>query len=199
MGQHIQVSSAGSRAIEFECNVYHQIHHFSIVKTECLEFQMLEEFIVNANRTLVTDFVRNNINNLLNVMYVLNEIRERHRFVQHLFEPLRKIVDLLLMYGVTLPQAFSTQVTPWTIIYSVFLLEIMTFSVVKFSELPEKWITLRKTAAEVTRKITPIKNYQAEVVIQRITLHTHQLGVFEVSFRKLAVSRLLAFMYSYRF
>lgn len=57
----------------------------------------------------------------------------------------------------------------------------------KFSELPEKWITLRKMAMKVKQEIGPIKNYQSDVIMKRITLHTYQVNAFQGSFKSLPV------------
>lgn len=56
------------------------------------------------------EFAWDDLNTLLKVMFVFNEINERNKHVQDLFEPLRKIVDLLLIYNVTVPERCSIQV-----------------------------------------------------------------------------------------
>lgn len=57
----------------------------------------------------------------------------------------------------------------------------------QFSELPEKWITLRKVAMHVAHRISPIKSYQVDVIIKNIALYTYQANAFRNSFQKLAV------------
>lgn len=76
-----------------------------------IAFQLLESFISDSCRILETQFARDDINILLKVMFVLNEIDARNVHVQDLFDPLKKVVDFLLVYGVSLPQHFSSQVS----------------------------------------------------------------------------------------
>lgn len=58
----------------------------------------------------------------------------------------------------------------------------------QFSELPEKWISLRKAAVRVTQRISPIKSYQVDIIIKKIAFFTYQVNTFRNSFKKLMVS-----------
>lgn len=70
----------------------------------------MDEFIESSKMVLNMDFAWDDLNTLLKVMSVFNEINERNNHVQDLFEPLRKVVDLLLIYNVTVPERCSIQV-----------------------------------------------------------------------------------------
>lgn len=72
--------------------------------------QNLDELIDSSTRILLTEFAWDDLDTLLKVMFVLNEIKEKDSEVQGLFEPLKRVVDLLLMYGVTVPERCSIQV-----------------------------------------------------------------------------------------
>lgn len=84
----------------------------------------MEEFIDSSHQILLTEFAWGDLDTLLKVMYVLNEIKEKDVEVQSLFEPMKRIVDLLLLYGVSMPERCSIQVI-WTTRFANFVLKLI--------------------------------------------------------------------------
>lgn len=60
----------------------------------------------------------------------------------------------------------------------------------QFSDLPEKWITLRKTAMNIKYKIVAIQTYQVDMIFKRITYHNQQTHHFRDMFQKIEVHTL---------
>lgn len=58
----------------------------------------------------------------------------------------------------------------------------------QFSDLPEKWITLRKTATHIKYEIVPIQAYQVDMIRKRIVFFNLQTKHFRESFKKMKVS-----------
>lgn len=57
----------------------------------------------------------------------------------------------------------------------------------QFSDLPEKWITLRKTAVNVKYKIVSIQTYQVNMIYKRISHFNQQIQHFREKFQKIEV------------
>lgn len=71
----------------------------------------LQEFIAYASKALSVELAEDDYDGLLKVMGVLNEVRAKmDADTDHMFEPLRDIIDVLKEYGVEFPEETYEQV-----------------------------------------------------------------------------------------
>lgn len=64
----------------------------------------------------------------------------------------------------------------------------LQIAIIQFSDLPEKWITLRKTAINIKYEIIPIQAYQVDTISKQIIFFNVQTKQFRESFKKMKVS-----------
>lgn len=74
-------------------------------------FQELEDFVADAVKILGTDVDKDNLNELLEVMGMLNKIEERQLETDRMFEPLKDIVQMLKEYNYEFENTIYMQVS----------------------------------------------------------------------------------------
>lgn len=65
-----------------------------------ISLQDLQDFIIEADKALLTPVEEGDYAGLLHVMGYLYQVRERSLKVQEMFEPLKEIMDMLQEYNV---------------------------------------------------------------------------------------------------
>lgn len=72
---------------------------------------VLEKFIIYATKELSVELGEDDYEGLLQVMRVMNEVKAKvDADTDHMFEPLRDIIDVLKEYGVDFPEETYEQV-----------------------------------------------------------------------------------------
>ncbi|KAH9636656.1 hypothetical protein HF086_003474 [Spodoptera exigua] len=132
----------------------------------------LQEFIAYASKELSVELAEDDYEGLLKVMGVLNEVRAKmDADTDHMFEPLRDIMDVLKEYGVEFPEETYEQL----------------------DVLPEKWRNLVKQATVMKNTVAPLQAAQAALIAKRVALINLRLNMYREQFKtKEATDELLA-------
>jgi dynein heavy chain, axonemal len=133
------------------------------------DLRELEDFIRDSTALLEQEPTNEDYDLLLRILKTLSLINERERKTDEMFEPLKKIVDLLKTYDVTFDERIGDQ----------------------FAELPEKWITLKKLGVLVKQSIASVQSYQVDLIKKRIMLFDLRTKLYHEKFMKLPVSKRL--------
>lgn len=157
----------------------------------------LQDFIIESTFSLKQEATNNDFQTLLLILKTIESIHNREYVTDNMFHPLKEIVDLLKSYDMTFDEKINDQVnlsfltnTPSiTIKVNQFLNFSLTFP--QFAELPEKWITLKKTSLYVKQAIAPIQAYQVDLIKKRISLFDLRSKLYRENFKKLAVSQVM--------
>nr|CAB3508098.1 unnamed protein product [Spodoptera littoralis] len=122
----------------------------------------LEEFIAYATKALSVELAEDDYDGLLKVMGVLNEVRAKmDADTDHMFEPLRDIIDVLKEYGVEFPEETYEQL----------------------DVLPEKWRNLVKQATVMKNTVAPLQAAQAALIAKRVALINLRLNMYREQFK----------------
>ncbi|XP_073817376.1 dynein beta chain, ciliary-like [Musca autumnalis] len=108
----------------------------------------LSNFVDDANVALKMELNKDDFDGLIQIMSVLNTINEKQFIYDNMFESLKEIVDLLKTYNY----------------------EFRDTELLMLSELPEKWLKIKKLAATVKQVIAPIQSYQVDLIEKGILL-----------------------------
>ena len=128
-----------------------------------LYLQELEEFSIECDEVLGLEAAEEDFPTLLKILSVLNKIKERETATDNMFEPLKATVDLLKTYNVEFNETVYKQ----------------------FTELPERWLHMKKTAQKVREKIAPAQAYQVDLIRKRISLFDIRMKLYRDGFKKL--------------
>lgn len=120
----------------------------------------LEDFIKESTATLNLVATNDDSATLLKILKTIGSIGDRDVETEHMFEPLKQIVDLLKFYDMTFDDRVNNQ----------------------FAELPEKWITLKKLSVLVKQNVAPIQAYQVDLIKKRITLFDIRTRLYQENF-----------------
>nr|XP_049704637.1 dynein beta chain, ciliary-like [Helicoverpa armigera] len=122
----------------------------------------LETFIAYASKELSVELGEDDYDGLLKVMGVLNEVRAKmDADTDHMFEPLRDIMDVLKEYGVDFPEETYEQL----------------------DVLPEKWRNLVKQATVMKNTVAPLQAAQAALIAKRVALINLRLNMYREQFK----------------
>ncbi|KAF9414328.1 hypothetical protein HW555_007725, partial [Spodoptera exigua] len=122
----------------------------------------LQEFIAYASKELSVELAEDDYEGLLKVMGVLNEVRAKmDADTDHMFEPLRDIMDVLKEYGVEFPEETYEQL----------------------DVLPEKWRNLVKQATVMKNTVAPLQAAQAALIAKRVALINLRLNMYREQFK----------------
>lgn len=87
---------------------------------------VLEKFIIYATKELSVELGEDDYEGLLQVMRVMNEVKAKvDADTDHMFEPLRDIIDVLKEYGVDFPEETYEQVSTNKLLMN-FILQLFT-------------------------------------------------------------------------
>lgn len=112
------------------------------------DLKELEDFIVISTESLGQEVTKDDSVTLLKILKTIGSIVEREQSTDHMFEPLKHVVDFLNSYDMSFDDYISNQ----------------------FAELPERWITLKKLAVIVKQRIAPVQAYQVDLIKKRISM-----------------------------
>ncbi|KAJ8713922.1 hypothetical protein PYW08_007542 [Mythimna loreyi] len=122
----------------------------------------LEAFIAYASKALAVELADDDYEGLLKVMGVLNEVRAKmDADTDHMFEPLRDIIDVLKEYGVDFPEETYEQL----------------------DVLPEKWRNLVKQATVMKNTVAPLQAAQAALIAKRVALINLRLNMYREQYK----------------
>lgn len=125
----------------------------------------LEDFIRDSTALLEQEPTNEDYELLLKILKTLSLINERTRKTDEMFEPLKKVVDLLKTYDVKFDDRIGNQ----------------------FAELPEKWITLKKLGVLVKQSIGAVRSYQVDLIKKRILMFDLRSKLYHEKFMRLPV------------
>ncbi|TMW47086.1 hypothetical protein DOY81_007829 [Sarcophaga bullata] len=125
-------------------------------------YQELAMFVEEANVALKIELNKDDFEGLIQILSILNTINEKQFIYDYMFEPLKEIVDLLKTYNYEFDEA---------------VLMMMT-------ELPDKWVKVKKQAATVKQIIAPIQSYQVDLIEKRILLCDNMANTYRKKFVK---------------
>ncbi|XP_061501815.1 dynein beta chain, ciliary isoform X1 [Anopheles gambiae] len=140
-------------------NIYKQ----TLIDRVVISLQELEEFSIECDEVLGLEAAEEDFPTLLKILSVLNKIKERETATDNMFEPLKATVDLLKTYNVEFNETVYKQ----------------------FTELPERWLHMKKTAQKVREKIAPAQAYQVDLIRKRISLFDIRMKLYRDGFKKL--------------
>ncbi|XP_070509872.1 dynein beta chain, ciliary-like [Chironomus tepperi] len=123
----------------------------------------LEDFIRESSALLEQEPTNEDYELLLKILKTLSLINERERKTDEMFEPLKKVVDLLKTYDVKFDDRINDQ----------------------FAELPEKWITLKKLGVLVKQSIGAVRSYQVDLIKKRILMFDLRTKLYHEKFMRL--------------
>ncbi|PSN32950.1 Dynein beta chain [Blattella germanica] len=124
--------------------------------------QELEDFIIEADKALLTPVEEGDYQGLLKVMGYLYKVRERTLKTDEMFEPLKEIMDMLKAYDVE----FSEE------------------TYLQLQELPEKWNNTKKIAVTVKQNVAPLMANEANLIRKRLTYFDLRQAQYRDTFRK---------------
>lgn len=126
----------------------------------------LENFIDKSSELLEQTPTNDDYDLLLKILKTLSSVYEREKRTDGMFDPLKKIMDLLKTYDVKFEKRVSDQ----------------------FAVLPERWITLKKQCALVKQNIQSVQAYQVDLIKKRIMMFDLRTRLYHEKFLKLPVS-----------
>lgn len=130
------------------------------------DLQELETFINDGMAILRLEVQQEDLETLLKVMSILSKIKDRQVDTDNMFEPLKNMVDLLKQFSVEFSDSVFEQ----------------------FTNLPEKWLKMKKMAMSVKQEIAPVQAYQVDLISKRITLFDFRVNLYRENFKELPVN-----------
>lgn len=122
----------------------------------------LENFIFESTLSLNLVATNDDSLTLLKILKTITSINDRDLETENMFEPLKKIVDMLKSYDMTFDDNVSNQ----------------------FAELPERWITLKKLSVVVKNTVAPVQAYQVDLIKKRITMFDIRTRLYYENFMR---------------
>ncbi|XP_076625371.1 dynein beta chain, ciliary [Colletes latitarsis] len=133
-----------------------------LVKRITTQLEELEKFLEAAMENFSHNILEDDYDALLETIYYLKEIRDRQFEIEDMFDPIKKTVELLQHYQVTL----SPKIFDW------------------LTELPDRWETLKKVAAQIKQVVQPLMTRQIELLKKRLSYYDFKQQRFLDEFRK---------------
>ncbi|XP_054007046.1 dynein beta chain, ciliary-like [Hylaeus anthracinus] len=133
-----------------------------LVQRITTQLKDLAEFIQAAMDNFSNTIHEDDYEALLETIYYLKEIRDRHFEIEDMFDPIKKTVELLQHYQVTL----SPKIFEW------------------LTELPDRWETLKKVAAQIKQVVQPLMTRQIELLKKRLSYYDFKQQRFLDEFHK---------------
>lgn len=108
-------------------------------------------------------------NSLLRILNALNQINDWECTTKNLFPSLNRIIYMLMQYeNIKIPKKCLNQVSGAEIKFNSFRIHIRLTYSLQFTDLPEKWCALLKTASIMKYQIVPIQAHQIDLISKRI-------------------------------
>ncbi len=95
----------------------------------------LNNFIEKADEGLMQQVHEGDYDGLVKVMEFLKIVKEKQTTTDTMFEPLKKIIDLLRNFGVVIPEE----------------------SLVQLQELPDKWANTKRLSVQAIQQVAPLQ------------------------------------------
>ncbi|CAK9799022.1 Dynein beta chain, ciliary [Anthophora plagiata] len=133
-----------------------------LVHTITTELENLSEFLKAAMENFAKPIHEDDYEALLETIYYLKEVRDRQFEIEDMFDPIKKTIELLQQYNVTLDQ----KIFDW------------------LSELPVSWEILKKVAAQVKQIVQPLMTRQIELLKKRLSYYDFKQQHFMDEFHK---------------
>lgn len=141
-----------------------QICQLTIIYLQKL--QELNAFIARSQDTLQLYIARQNFKDLLRVLTVMAEIRQREPYADNVFKPLKDIMALLKSYNVE------------------FELQLLR----SIEQLPLHWQQLKQQALTKQEALQETRHYQQQRVAALIGLHTCHVQHYAKQFQRMPVN-----------
>ncbi|KOC63491.1 Dynein beta chain, ciliary [Habropoda laboriosa] len=136
-----------------------------LVNTITTELENLSEFLKAAMENFSQPIHEDDYDALLETIYYLKEVRDRQFEIEDMFDPIKKTIELLQQYNVSLDQ----KIFDWLL------------------ELPVSWETLKKVAAQVKQIVQPLMTRQIELLKKRLSYYDFKQQHFMDEFHKKGV------------
>ncbi|KAJ3128700.1 hypothetical protein HK098_003691 [Nowakowskiella sp. JEL0407] len=127
----------------------------------------LNKFIKNNKKGLQNKIEEGDYNGLVSAMGLLHAIKYRTDNIDHMFEPLRKTINLLRQFGVEMPDE----------IHKI------------LNDLPEEWSEVKKLSVSIKDYVAPLQAKEVDVLQQKCNRFEMKNHNFREEFRKKAPFR----------
>ena len=120
----------------------------------------LNTFIERADEGLMVSVQEGDYSALINVMQILQEVKERQATTDTMFEPLKEVIELLKKFGVVIPEE----------------------STVQLAELPERWANTKRLSVSAKQQVAPLQGMEVGKMKDRIEEYERNQKIFRSKF-----------------
>ena len=110
----------------------HLIDHVTV------SLQELSDFIEDADEGLMCQVQEGDYNGLIKVMKFLQMVKEKQATTDHMFRPIKDVIEVLKKYGVVIPEE----------------------SMVQLQDLPERWANTKRLAMSAKQQVAPLQGIE---------------------------------------
>ncbi|XP_055876061.1 dynein beta chain, ciliary-like isoform X4 [Biomphalaria glabrata] len=122
----------------------------------------LQEFIIKTNKGLSKEPKEGDYNGLVEIMGLLNAVRDRQAETDVMFEPLKQTIDMLKTCGVEMSEKVYLQL----------------------EELPDKWMQLKKKVMLMKQAVVPLQQNQVAKIKRKMISFDVKQHQYREAFRK---------------
>ena len=123
----------------------------------------LNNFIEKADEGLMVSVQEGDYAALINVMQILQTVKEKQATTDTMFEPLKDIIELVKKYGVIIPEE----------------------SIVQLTELPERWANTKRLSVSAKQQVAPLQGIEVGRMKERIEEYERNQKVFRSKFTQM--------------
>ena len=123
----------------------------------------LNDFIEKADEGLMVSVQEGDYDALINVMQILQTVKEKQATTDTMFEPLKEIIELLKGYGVVIPEE----------------------SVVQLTELPERWANTKRLSVSAKQQVAPLQGMEVGRMKEKIEDYERNQKIFRNKFTQM--------------
>ncbi|KAJ1551294.1 hypothetical protein HK096_001712 [Nowakowskiella sp. JEL0078] len=124
----------------------------------------LNKFVKHNKKGLQNKIEEGDYNGLVSAMGLLHAIKHRTQNIDHMFEPLRKTINLLRQFGVEMPDEIHKML----------------------NDLPEEWSEVKKLSVSIKDHVAPLQAKEVDVLQQKCNRFEMRNHNFREEFRKKA-------------
>ncbi|KAJ3191413.1 hypothetical protein HK101_007802 [Irineochytrium annulatum] len=124
----------------------------------------LNKFVKQNKKGLQGKIEEGDYNGLVSAMGLLHAIKHRSLSIDHMFEPLRKTINLLRQFGVEMPEEIHKLL----------------------NDLPEEWSECKKLSVSIKDHVAPLQAKEVDVLQQKCNKFESRNHQFREDFRKKA-------------
>ncbi|KAJ3096963.1 hypothetical protein HDU97_005410 [Phlyctochytrium planicorne] len=124
----------------------------------------LNKFVKMNKKGLQGKIEEGDYNGLVNAMGLLHAIKHRMNNIDHMFEPLRKTINVLRQFGVEMPDEIHKLL----------------------NDLPEEWSEVKKLSVSIKDHVAPLQAKEVDVLQQKCNKFESRNHQFREDFRKKA-------------